>query len=137
MAKDTFLLEVVTPYRQLVSEEVAEVTAPGVEGEFGVLAGHTPFLTALGVGELMYRIGSEERFLAVRRGFAEAKHEKLTVLAEEAEFPSEIDLKAAEALKSEAEKELQTYSLESKEYLEAEAKMERAMNQLHVGAQRR
>jgi len=137
MAKDTFLLEVVTPYRQLVSEEVAEVTAPGVEGEFGVLAGHTPFLTALGVGELMYRVGAEERFLAVRRGFAEAKHEKLTVLAEEAEFPSEIDLKAAEALKSEAEKELQTYSLESKEYLEAEAKMERAMNQLHVGAQRR
>jgi len=137
MAKETFLLEVVTPYRQLVSKEVDEVTAPGVEGEFGVLAGHTPFLTALGVGELMYRAGSEERFLAVRRGFAEAKHEKLTVLAEEAEFPSEIDLKAAEALKSEAEKELQTYSLESKEYLEAEAKMERAMNQLHVGAHRR
>jgi len=137
MAKETFLLEVVTPYRQLVSKEVDEVTAPGVEGEFGVLAGHTPFLTALGVGELMYRAGSEERFLAVRRGFAEAKHEKLTVLAEEAEFPSEIDLKAAEALKSEAEKELQTYSLESKEYLEAEAKMERAMNQLHVGVHRR
>ena len=137
MAKDTFLLEVVTPYRQLVSEQVDEVTAPGVEGEFGVLAGHTPFLTALGVGELMYRRGSEERFLAVRRGFAEAKHEKLTVLAEEAEFPSEIDLKAAEALKTEAEKELQAYSLESKEYLEAEAKMERAMNQLHVGSRRR
>jgi F-type H+-transporting ATPase subunit epsilon len=137
MARDTFLLEVVTPYRQLVSEAVAEVTAPGVEGEFGVLVGHTPFLTALGVGELMYRVGSEERFLAVRRGFAEAKHEKLTVLAEEAEFPSEIDLKAAEALKSEAEKELQTYSGESKEYLEAEAKMERAMNQLHVGGRHR
>jgi len=137
MARETFLLEIVTPYRQLVSEEVAEVTAPGVEGEFGVLAGHTPFLTALGVGELMYRIGSEERFLAVRRGFAEAKHEKLTVLAEEAEFPAEIDLKAAEALKTEAEQELQNYSRESKEYLEAEAKMERAMNQLHVGAQRR
>ncbi len=137
MAKDTFLLEVVTPYRQLVSSEVDEVTAPGVDGEFGVLTGHTPFLTALGVGELMYRIGSEERFLAVRHGFAEAKHEKLTVLAEEAEFPSEIDLQAAEALKSEAEQELQTYSLESKEYLEAEAKMERAMNQLHVGVRRR
>jgi F-type H+-transporting ATPase subunit epsilon len=137
MAKDTFLLEVVTPYRQLVREEVAEITAPGAEGEFGVLGGHTPFLTALGVGELMYRIGSEEHFLAVRRGFAEVQHAKVTVLAEEAEFPAEIDLQAAEALKAEAEHELQTYSREAKEYLEAEAKMERAMNQLQVGGRRR
>ncbi|MBE0616340.1 MAG: F0F1 ATP synthase subunit epsilon [Proteobacteria bacterium] len=137
MAKETFLLEVVTPSRQLVSQEVSEVTAPGVEGEFGVLGGHTPFLTALGVGELMYRTGSEERFLAVRRGFAEITHEKVTVLAEEAEFPSEIDVKAAEVLKAEAEEALQAYSRESKEYLEAEAKMERAMNQLQVGGRRR
>jgi len=120
-----------------VSEDVAEVTAPGVDGEFGVLTGHTPFLTMLGVGELMYKIGSEERFLAVRRGFAEVKHEKVTVLAEEAEFPSEIDLRAAEALKAEAEEALQAYSRESKEYLEAEAKMERAMNQIHVAGRRR
>lgn len=137
MVQDRFRLEVVTPSRQLVSEEVAEVTAPGVDGEFGVLLGHTPFLTMLGVGELMYKIGSEERFLAVRRGFAEVKHEKVTVLAEEAEFPSEIDLKAAEALKAEAEEALQAYSRESKEYLEAEAKMERAMNQIHVAGRRR
>jgi F-type H+-transporting ATPase subunit epsilon len=137
MAQDKIRLEVVTPSRQLVSEDVAEVTAPGVDGEFGVLTGHTPFLTMLGVGELMYKIGSEERFLAVRRGFAEVKHEKVTVLAEEAEFPSEIDLKAAEALKAEAEEALQAYSRESKEYLEAEAKMERAMNQIHVAGRRR
>jgi len=137
MARDKIRLEVVTPSRQLVSEDVAEVTAPGVDGEFGVLTGHTPFLTMLGVGELMYKIGSEERFLAVRRGFAEVKHEKVTVLAEEAEFPSEIDLKAAEALKAEAEEALQAYSRESKEYLEAEAKMERAMNQIHVAGRRR
>jgi len=137
MAQDKIRLEVVTPSRQLVSEDVAEVTAPGVDGEFGVLTGHTPFLTMLGVGELMYKIGSEERFLAVRRGFAEVKHEKVTVLAEEAEFPSEIDLRAAEALKAEAEEALQAYSRESKEYLEAEAKMERAMNQIHVAGRRR
>jgi F-type H+-transporting ATPase subunit epsilon len=137
MAQDKIRLEVVTPSRQLVSEDVAEVTAPGVDGEFGVLTGHTPFLTMLGVGELMYKIGPEERFLAVRRGFAEVKHEKVTVLAEEAEFPAEIDLKAAEALKAEAEEALQAYSRESKEYLEAEAKMERAMNQIHVAGRRR
>lgn len=137
MAAETFRLEVVTPARLLVSEDVAEVTAPGLEGEFGVLPGHTPFLTALGVGELMYRVGSEERFLAVRHGFAEIKHEKVTVLAEEAEFPSEIDLRAAEALKAEAEEAIAQLSRESKEYLEAQAKLERAMNQIQVAAHRR
>ncbi len=137
MAVDKFRLEVVTPYRLLVSEDVAEVTAPGTEGEFGVLPGHTPFLTALGVGELMYRVGSEELFLAVRHGFAEVKHEKVAVLAEEAEFPSEIDLKKAEAAKAEAEEALQQVSRESKEYLEAQAKLERSMNQIQVASRRR
>ena len=137
MASDKFRLEVVSPYRLLVSEEVSEITAPGIEGEFGVLSGHTPFLTALGVGELMYRVGAEERYLAVRRGFAEIKHEKVTVLAEEAEFPSEIDLKLAEAARAEAEAELQQLSRESKDYLEAQAKLERSMNQIQVASRRR
>jgi F-type H+-transporting ATPase subunit epsilon len=137
MPEERFRLEVVTPVRLLVSEEVDEITAPGTEGEFGVLEGHTPFLTALGVGELMYRIGAEERFLAVRRGFAEVKHDKVTVLAEEAEFPSEIDVGLAEAAMVEAEEALQQVSRESKEYMEVEAKLERAMNQIQVGSRRR
>jgi F-type H+-transporting ATPase subunit epsilon len=136
MPDERFRLEVVTPVRLLVSEEVDEITAPGIEGEFGVLEGHTPFLTALGVGELMYRIGAEERFLAVRRGFAEVKHDKVTVLAEEAEFPSEIDVGLAEAAMVEAEEALQQVSRESKEYMEVEAKLERAMNQIHVARRR-
>ncbi|GAB4256006.1 F0F1 ATP synthase subunit epsilon [Deferrisoma sp.] len=134
MATERFRLEVVTPERLLVSEDVDEVTAPGVEGEFGVLPGHTPFLTALGVGELMYRIGGEEHFLALRRGFAEVKHDKVTVLAEEAEFPTEIDLKQAEAEKAEAEAQLQQISRESREYAEVEAKLERAMNRIQVAS---
>jgi F-type H+-transporting ATPase subunit epsilon len=89
------------------------------------------------VGELMYRIGAEERFLAVRRGFAEVKHDKVTVLAEEAEFPSEIDVGLAEAAMVEAEEALQQVSRESKEYMEVEAKLERAMNQIQVGSRRR
>jgi F-type H+-transporting ATPase subunit epsilon len=134
MAQETkFHLDVVSATRQLVSEDVDEVTAPGREGEFGVLPGHTPFLTALGMGELMYKVGSEERFLAVRNGFAEIQHQKVTILAEEAEFPAEIDIKAAETMKAEAEEELLGLSQESKEYLEAQAKLERAMNQIHVG----
>lgn len=134
---EKFRLEVVTPQRLLVSEEVWEVTAPGTEGEFGVLPGHTPFLTALGVGELMYRVGSEERFLAVRRGFAEVGHDKAVILAEEAEFPAEIDLRIAEAVKAEAEEALSQLSQESKEYIEAQAKLERSMNQIQVANRRR
>ncbi|MHB8763909.1 MAG: F0F1 ATP synthase subunit epsilon [Deferrisomatales bacterium] len=134
---DKFRLEVVTPQRLLVSEEVSEATAPGLEGEFGVLPGHTPFLTALGVGELTYRVGSDERILAVRHGFAEVKHEKVTILAEEAEFPAEIDLGQAEAAKAEAEAAMRELSQESKEYLEAQAKLERSMNQIHVASRRR
>jgi F-type H+-transporting ATPase subunit epsilon len=137
MAEQRFRLEVVSPVRLLVSEEVDEITAPGIDGEFGVLEGHTPFLTALGVGELMYRVGAEERFLAVRRGFAEVKHDKVAVLAEEAEFPAEIDVRLAEAAKVEAEEALQHVSRESKEYMEVEAKLERAMNQIQVASRRR
>lgn len=137
MAAQRIRLEVVTPSRLLVSEDVDEVTAPGVAGEFGVLPGHTPFLTALGIGELMYRVGSEERFLALRYGFAEAKHEKVTVLAEEAEFPAEIDVASAEAIRAEIEQQIVHLSRESKEYLEAQAKLERAMNQIQVATRGR
>lgn len=127
-----FRLEVVTPSRLLVSEMVDEVTAPGIEGEFGVLVGHTPFLTELGMGALTYRAGNQLHILAVRKGFAEVTREKVTVLAEEAEFPREIDIAVAEAELAAAEKGLREFSSESKEYLEAQAKLDRAINQLHV-----
>lgn len=127
-----FRLEVVTPSRLLVSEMVDEVTAPGIEGEFGVLVGHTPFLTELGMGALTYRAGNQLHILAVRKGFAEVTREKVTVLAEEAEFPREINIAAAEADLADAEKGLREFSSESKEYLEAQVKLDRAMNQLHI-----
>lgn len=134
---EKFRLDVVTPTRLVVSTEVDEVTAPGIEGEFGVLPGHTPFLTALGVGELMFRQGSEVRYLAMCRGFAEVKHEKATILAEEADFPHEIDLREAEAARAEAEKEIAGLSQDSKEYLEAQAKLERAVNHIQVAGRRK
>ncbi|PLX42039.1 MAG: ATP synthase F1 subunit epsilon [Deltaproteobacteria bacterium] len=134
MSETTFRLEIVTPSRQLVSEGVEEVTAPGIQGEFGVLVGHTPYLVELGIGELMYRVGNEKRHLAVRRGFAEVTRDKVTILAEEAEFPAEIDLATAEKLLAEAEEEMKALSVsgESKEYLEAQAKIDRALNQVAV-----
>jgi len=132
MSDNKFRLEVVTPTRHIVSEGVEEITAPGIDGEFGVLLGHTPYLTELGVGLITFRIGSEERFITVRHGFAEVTREKVTVLAEEAEYPSEIDLNAAEAMLAEAEAALQGLSQESKEYLEAQGKLERAINQVQA-----
>lgn len=134
---EKFRLELVTPTRHLVSEEVEELTAPGIEGEFGVLPGHTPFLTALGVGELSYRTGGEQRFVALANGFAEVQHDRTTILAEEAQFAAEIDVQEAEAARAAAEKELETYSHDSKEYLEAQARLERAMNSIQVANRRR
>ncbi len=134
---DKFRLKIVTPTRHLVSEDVEELTAPGIEGEFGVLSGHTPFLTALGVGELTSRCGGEQHYLALANGFAEVRHERTTVLAEEAQFAAEIDLKDAEAAKAEAEKDLETYSHDSKEYLEAQARIDRAINRIQVASRKR
>lgn len=99
--------ELVSPERQLLSIEVDEVVAPGVEGDFGVLPGHTPFLTGLRVGELVYKINGVEDYVAVDRGFFEVVDDKVTVLAESAELGREIDLEEAIRRKLEAEKSLE------------------------------
>ena len=84
-------LEVVTPERQVVNDEAQIVMAPGSEGEFGVLIGHTPFMTSLKTGILRYRDSSgTERFVFVSGGFAEALPNKVTVLAESAERRRDI-----------------------------------------------
>ena len=79
------LLEVVTPEKQLLSQQVDEVIAPGSEGDFGVLPGHCHFLSTLRIGELRYRVGDQTNHMAVLWGFAEVTPTKVTVLAEIAE----------------------------------------------------
>jgi|SRR5687767_8714732 len=96
-------LEIVTPERALVSEQVDEVQLPGSEGYFGVLPGHTPLLATLQVGELWYRVGQEKHYLAVAFGFAEVLPDRVTVLAQIAERPEDIDVPRAEAAKKRAE----------------------------------
>jgi len=100
------LLEIVTPDRSLVREEVDEVQLPGAEGYFGVLPGHTPLLTSLSVGEMWYRTGSEKKYLAIAFGFAEVLPDRVTVLAQIAEHPEDIDVARAEAAKKRAEERL-------------------------------
>jgi F-type H+-transporting ATPase subunit epsilon len=96
-------LEIVTPDRALVNEQVDEVELPGSEGYFGVLPGHTELLASLQVGELWYRIGQEKFYLAVAFGFVEVLPDHVTVLASVAEKAQDIDVGRAEEAKKRAE----------------------------------
>lgn len=107
MALPTSLtLEIVTPERPLVRETVDEVTLPGVEGELGILPGHTPLLSTLKVGVLSYRKGEERSYVAIANGFAEALADRVTVLAQVAERAEEIDVAKAKAALERAEQRL-------------------------------
>ncbi len=79
---NTFLLEIVTPTQFVLSKQVEEMTAPGSEGEFGVLTGHAPLLTILKPGKLSYKIGKDINRIAIGAGYAEAGPAKVTILTE-------------------------------------------------------
>jgi F-type H+-transporting ATPase subunit epsilon len=99
-------LEIVTPDRALLREEVDEVVVPGSQGEFGVLPGHTPLLSMLKIGELWYRQGQEKHYLAIAFGFVEVLPDRVTVLAQVGERAQEIDVQRAERAKQRAEQRL-------------------------------
>ncbi|HTB93968.1 MAG TPA: F0F1 ATP synthase subunit epsilon [Candidatus Sulfotelmatobacter sp.] len=108
MLPESIQLIVVTPERQLLRESVVEVTVPGLDGQLGILPGHAPLMTELGIGELAYRTSTSSQpiVLAVISGFAEVLPDRVTVLAETAERAEEIDLARAEEAKARAEKRL-------------------------------
>lgn len=99
-------LEIVTPDRAIVQEQVDEVEIPGSEGYFGVLPGHTPLLSSLKAGELWYRKGQEKFYLSIAFGFAEVLPDRVTILADTAERAEEIDVARAEMVKRLAEEQL-------------------------------
>ena len=103
---DTFQLEIVTPEKKVVDTAATEVQIPGKNGYLGVLPGHAPLITELAVGEITYRAGAEEHTLAVAWGFAEVLPDRVTILAETAERPSEIDVERARKAKDRAEQRL-------------------------------
>jgi F-type H+-transporting ATPase subunit epsilon len=108
MLPEAIELIVVTPERQLSQETVVEVTIPGLDGAFGILPGHAPMITELGIGELSYHTttSSQPILLSVVSGFAEVLPDRVTLLAETAERAEEIDLERAVAAKARAEKRL-------------------------------
>jgi F-type H+-transporting ATPase subunit epsilon len=100
-------LEIVTPDRQVLSEDVEYVGAPGYEGEFGVLPNHIPFLAAMQIGNLYYKQGGKTYYVFVAGGFCDVTGEKVTVLAEVAELAAEIDVERARKARERAERRLQ------------------------------
>jgi F-type H+-transporting ATPase subunit epsilon len=103
---DTFQLEIVTPEKKVVDAAAEEVQIPGKNGYLGILPGHAPLITELAVGEITFRDGATEQRLAVAWGFAEVLPGKVTILAETAERPSEIDVERARQAKERAEQRL-------------------------------
>ncbi|BBD09657.1 F0F1 ATP synthase subunit epsilon [Desulfovibrio ferrophilus] len=102
----TLQLEIVTPDRLVLSEEVEYVGAPGYEGEFGILPNHIPFLTALQVGNLYYKDGGKTFYVFVAGGFAEVSDNKVTIMAEVAEMATEIDADRARKARERAEQRM-------------------------------
>jgi F-type H+-transporting ATPase subunit epsilon len=116
----------------VVSDSVDEVVVPGLEGYFGVLPGHAPFLSTLGIGELTYRKGREELHLAVAGGFCEVRNDKVIVLADTAERPEDIDRERAERARQRAEQRLAGRTPEEIDYTRAAAALARALTRLQV-----
>ncbi|OGL06120.1 MAG: ATP synthase F1 subunit epsilon [Candidatus Rokubacteria bacterium RIFCSPLOWO2_02_FULL_68_19] len=132
MAEPRVRFELATPNRLVVAEDVDEVVAPGLQGYFGVLPGHVPFLTSLQSGEVSYRIGRTEQYLAVSGGFAEVQGDRVTILAERAERPEEIDRERALRARQRAERRLQGKTQEEIDYTRALTAFSRALARLQV-----
>jgi F-type H+-transporting ATPase subunit epsilon len=107
----TFKLEIVTPDGNTFSGEVESCVLPGVEGLFGVLPGHAPFMTVLGPGEAKFVAAGKTEHLALSGGFAQVNPLKVTVLAETAELASQIDFEKAKAKADSKGEQLKTTKL--------------------------
>ena len=132
---DTFQLEIVTPEKMLVKDQAEEMQIPGKSGYLGILPGHAPLITELGVGEMTYRKGGETHRFVVAWGFAEVLPDRVTILAEKADRPQEIDVAKAREHKKHAEEMLSSGKSEE-DFTRAENEMRLADTQLEVAGKR-
>ena len=140
MLPESSELVIVTPERQLLRETDVEVTLPGAGGCLGILPGHAPLITELGIGELTYRAksASEVGHLAIISGFAEVLGDRVTVLAETAERPEEIDVGRAEEAKKRAEERLASASSDPNvDWGRAAIALQRSLIRIQVARKRR
>ena len=125
-------LQIVTPDRLVLKENVDEVEIPGSEGYFGVLPGHTPLLASLAIGELWYRQGQEKTYLSIAFGFAEVLPDRVTILARLAEKADDIDLERAEAALARAQKRLTGSQQDAVDYERARTALLKSLSRLNV-----
>jgi F-type H+-transporting ATPase subunit epsilon len=133
MLPDKLRLEIATPDRLVLTEGVDEVVLPSVDGYMGVRPGHAPLLAKLDVGEISYRIGSDEKYLACSGGFAEVLADSVSILAETAEPAEEIDLERAQGARDRAETRLRA-DLAEREFQRAEVSLKKAISRIRVRA---
>jgi F-type H+-transporting ATPase subunit epsilon len=127
-------LELVTPERLVLPEDVDEVIVPGYEGEFGVLPEHTQYLSIVNIGVLRYRKGTEVHKVALGGGFAEVTPERVVVLADTAERAEEIDLDRARRARERAEEAIKkSLSIDDETYEKASGALNRAITRISVG----
>ena len=129
-------LEIVTPERLAYSEDVDSVTLPGVEGELGVLPGHAPLVSMLGVGELRIKRGGTEESFAIVGGFLQVRPDKVVVMAETADLASEIDLEKAQEARREAERAIESGFHEAADLSIARAALQQALMRIRVAERR-
>jgi F-type H+-transporting ATPase subunit epsilon len=127
-------LDVITPERRLLSEQADSVTVPGLEGELGILPGHTPLISALKTGVLSYTQAGTARRLLVSGGFVEVNNDRVSVLADLAEFPEEVDAARARTEREEAERLLGGFTGTPEEMAEVRARLDRAATRLQLSA---
>ena len=128
-------LDIVTPEKQVVSDTAEEVQIPGKKGYLGILPGHAPLITELSVGEITYRKGRHTSHLSVAWGFAEVLPAKVTILAEAAERPEEIDVARAREARKRAEERLKSQD-PATDYERALYALKRADVRLDVAAKK-
>ena len=122
-----FLLEIVTPEKMVLKEEVSYLAAPGAEGRFGVFAGHTPFLTRIKPGEASYQKNNKSELLVCGEGFAEVTANRVVMVVRAAEKSGEINLERAEAAKQRAEERLKKSDELDTDFERARAALARAL----------
>ncbi len=132
---NTFQLEIVTPVKLLVKDAAEEAQIPGLSGYLGILPGHAPLITELAVGVITYKASGTTHTLSVAWGFAEVLPEKVTILAEAAERPQEIDMERAQKAKDRAEQLLKSNNPEV-DYSRAEDALKRAETRLNVAKEK-
>jgi len=133
---DKFQLQVITPERVVFKGEVNEVYAPGFLGEFGVLAGHKPYLVLLKIGRLKIRQADQWIYAALNSGFCEVDYDSMRILAETCEISDEIDIDRAQKAKSRAEENLKKLDpvKDEQAFISAQSALQRALTRLEIAA---